>query len=155
MASTVTNTRTVTKTFARITLLTMQCRAALRQTTDIDDVALERLMEGVEKQWLRKFSIYALDRERLCRAELTLEIDWDKYNFQISIGKATISIDEKWKDNTAIEVDEAVRAFKNFVREFSLSTKWVVWYTDNICDDPKKLKEVRKRLGLVSAKSVK
>jgi hypothetical protein len=51
---------------------------------------------------------------------------------QIYVGKATVSIDEKWKDDVLIEVDEAVRAFKEVVSDFKLTPTYRVGLTSEV-----------------------
>ncbi len=147
----VTRTGTTTHTFGRINLLATQIKIFLRRTTDISSKDLEIIKEGVENKWLQKFHVYGFDKENFCRVQLTLSIDWNEHNYMVSVGKETVSIeDKKWENNTAIELDEAIRLFTEFVEEASLTTQWRVSYSDLIEKNPDKKEEVRSKLGLGS-----
>ena len=123
---------TSTKTFARIDLLSTQIRIALRRTTDISPSTLEQIELGVKKQWIQMVNLYRFDNKNLCRAEVILEIDWDEHKLQLSKGKATVLRDvDKWTGDTAIELDEAIMLFNQFVADESLRTKWTVTYTNH------------------------
>lgn len=117
-------THTYTSTFVRLDLIKMQVRVMLRRTTMISQSSLSFLERLLDKKCVSTVSVYGLDRHNLCRVQLSLEIDWREYNFQITHGRAKVSIDERWKDNTAIEVDEAINLFNDFVSTKSLSTQW-------------------------------
>ena len=149
-----TRTYTTTSTHTRLGLLEIQIRSVLRRTTDIEGEYLDTLMEGVSRRWLTAFHVYAFDREGMCRGELTLDIDWDEHGRQIAIGKQTVTIDARWRDDTAIEVDEAARFFELFVREFSLETDWRTTCAREIITDPNKRKQVYTHLGLTAADPV-
>lgn len=149
-------TVTSAKTFARVVLLKMQLRAALRRTTNISEERLTSLMKGVSKKMIRNFSIYGFDSTGLCRAELILDIDWGEHDLQVTVGKATVAIDEdKWRDGTAIEVDEAVAAFQDFVEEQNLRTEWRSRMSREISKDEQKYQAALSELGLTTAEPVK
>lgn len=150
-----TYTYSKTRTYARIALLKEQIRRMLRRTTNISQDSLSRLEIGIDKQWISTFLVYAFDNRKLCRAELIFEIDWDEYKLQMSRGKTTVSIDERWIDNTAIEVDEVIILFNDFVRTYSLRTEWMVTYPSWIYKNELKLQEVRRSLGLSPAETIK
>jgi len=144
-------TVTGTKTYARIVLLKEQVRTILRRTTQVSQETLQRLMIGLDRYWIATFLVYAFDNNNLCRGELTFEIDWDEYQLQMSRGKTTVTIDQRWENDTAIEVDEIVRLFNDFSREFNLRTQWRIRYTAAINSDPRKKEEVQRTLGLETA----
>ena len=148
-------TFTFTTTFTRFSLMSFQIRTVLRRTTNIEDRMLNKLILGAEKRWIKKYSIYAFDNKKLCKGELNFEIDWNEYNYQISIGKTTVSIDRKNKKNVIIEVDEAVRAFNDFVRELKLNTEYRVVYSDFVYNDLELLESVREKLSLAAADKIK
>lgn len=131
-------TATGTTTYARIHLLTMQLKVALRRLTDLrtDPKYLELLMKGVEWKWLQRFTVDALDSAGLCRAELVLDIDWLEHDRMISIGRATVTVDDnKWIDSTCIEVTTAIETFEEFVAQRGLHTRWTASYTGTVWND--------------------
>jgi len=117
------HTHTATATFARLELIKMQVRIALLRTTDISASALSGVEKAIDNKWINKITTYVVDSQGYCHAQLLLEIDWDEHNLQLSKGRAIVSIDEKWIDNTAIEVDEAIQIFNRFVSAKGLTTK--------------------------------
>lgn len=144
-----------TRTYARLILLKEQVRTMLRRTTSISPEALDRLTLGIERQWISTFYVYAFNNRNLCRAEAIFEIDWNEYELQMSHGKTTVIMDEKWVDNTAIEVDEIVKLFNDFVRTYNLKTEWRVVFAPWVYSDGTKLIEVRGTLGLGPADQIK
>lgn len=117
-------TFTVTSTMVRLEVIKTQIKVALRRTTVINAGNLAFIEKLLDNKCAQSFSIYGMDYQNLCRAQLSLEIDWNEYDFQLSQGRARISIDERWTDNTAIEVDEAIKLFMKFVDAKSLKTEW-------------------------------
>ena len=107
---------------------------ALRKTTDISTETLERVFEtGIDKQWIKKIMVYGMNKNNYCSAQLTLEIDWKEHNLQIDRGKATVTIDDrKWNDSTAIELEEVIKLFNNYVHEKELITKIQFYYVDGL-----------------------
>lgn len=148
MAST--NTFTATKTFTRMNLLKMQIRIALRNTSDIAYESLNNIVnQGIEKKYLKKINVYGIDEEKYCRAQMSMEIDWDEHNLQMSKGKVTVAVDKKWKDDTAVEVDEVVQLFNDIVEYWSLKTQVHYVYSPNVDTE-----KVNKELGLSSAENI-
>lgn len=149
MASTF--TQTATKTFARLALLKAQVRIALRRTTNITPSILEKTFDqGLEHKWISKITIYAVDSDKCCRAQLILDIDWDEYDFQLAQGKATVAIDQRWQDDTAIELDEIIKLFNEYVAEYSLNTKYQVTRRAGFSKEM-----VQEALGLCDAEPIK
>ncbi len=151
-------TESSANTFARIALIQWQFSAALRQTTAITEETLNKLLLGVadDQRWIEKVSIYGLTADNLCRAELTLEIDWDEYNLQISQARVLVAVDEKrWRDNTAPEVSDAIKIFNKFVKMCNLETTWQITYTDQVYQTSKQHASVDRTLGLVTAEPIK
>jgi len=148
-------TYTRTKTYARIVLLKEQVRTILRRTTQISQETLHRLMIGVDNHWIANFLVYGFDQKNLCRAELVFEIDWDEFQLQISHGRTTVTIDQRWENDTAIEVDEVIRLFNEFSQECNLRTEWMVRYRSWVYSDSNKLQEVQRVLGLTTAPKIR
>jgi hypothetical protein len=147
MASTF--TQTATKTFTRLELIKTQVRIALRRTTNISIETLQNTFDrGLDNRWIAKIIICGVDSKNYCRAQLILEIDWDKYDLQLARGKATIAIDGRWKDDSAIELDEIVALFNKCVSEYSLTTKLQTRHPKGLSD------EVYRKLGLVDAEPI-
>lgn len=145
-------TRTATRTYTRIGLLKMQIRIALRRTTGECDNTLNRVIDkGLDHQWIGRVLIYAVDKSCMCRAQLTLDIDWDEHKLQLSRGHVSVSIDERWKDDTAIELDEIIALFNRYVEEYGLDTKWACYKATSAKIS---MEEYLKELGLVYGKPI-
>lgn len=139
-----TGTWATTGTYTRIDLITMQIRIALRHSTKISKTDLAAIQKGIDNYWIKQVSVYGFDKDGLCRAELILEIDWNEYDSLLSAGKATVAIDQKWIDNTAIEIDEAVNLFNKFVTQNDLNPEWRVVYVSWVNRD-----DINDKLGFV------
>ena len=152
MAKTVTYSKTTTWT--RIEAIKIQVNIALRHTTDLSiDLIEESILKGIENKWISKVHVYALDSENLCRAQLSMEIDWDKHDLQIAKGKTTVVITEDgrtWIDNTAIELSEAISLFKDYVTQHSLQTKCHTFYAPRVNRE-----EANLTLRMVNAEPIK
>jgi hypothetical protein len=156
MASTF--TQTAAKTFTRIELIKTQVRIALRRTTDISATTLKETFDkGLDNRWISKITIFGMDNKNCCRAQLVLDIDWDEHDLQLAKGKATVAIDGKWKNDTAVELDEIIELFNEYVSHYSLKTMYQTNHpTNNVNADNVKieLSEVMRQLNLVPAEPV-
>ena len=117
-----------TITVPRIQLINTQIRVALRRTSNINESSLRSIEKGILNKWINRIDIYGFDKKNYCRAQLSLEIDWNEHGLQISKGKVSVTLDESWNDNTSVEIDEAVRIFNRFLNDYRLSSKWTVTY---------------------------
>jgi len=136
-------------TFARMELLKMQIRIALRRASEISKKNLAAVEKGLDNQWISEVNIYGLDHSGLCRAQLSLEIDWDEHGVQLSEGRARVTIDESWIDNTAVEIDEAVELFNKYVKINNLKVKLRFYYRSYLDVD-----YINRQLGFVSAEPI-
>jgi hypothetical protein len=148
MATTQTYARATTST--RIDLLQTQIRVALRRCTNITQVQLYSVGLGIEKKWIREVVIYGLNAQQLCRAQISLEIDWHAHEVHLSQGRAVVATDSSWEDNACIEVQEAVGLFNRFVSANQLATKWQVNYALGLDGN-----EINQQLGFSRAEAVK
>jgi hypothetical protein len=145
-----TRTLTATKTFARIGLLKLQVSIALRRTTTLSDSALERLLKGVQNQWINRINVYGLDANRKARCQLIIQIDWQRHRVHIAAGRTTVSTGKGWPNDLAFELGDSVALFQEYVRENSLTTYW----TTNHPDLGAKRDQVLKEMGLADADPV-
>ena len=146
-----TRTRTVTTTWARIDLLIMQVRIALRRTTNTDETTLKEVFErGLHEKLIGEVNICGVDGQEQRHAEIRIMIDWEKHQLHIRAGREEVTIDSRWTEGTSIEIDEAVRLFNEYVRKKNLRTIWRVAYAPGV-----DVSRARKILGLVPADPVK
>lgn len=125
----------------------MQVSVALRRTTFISEDKLQQLLIGLNEKWIEEFSVYAFDHNNLCRAQLVLIMDWKEHTAQLNLGHDDVTINQKWENNTAIELDESIRLFNGYVNSESLWTEWRVTYTEAVRSNPALLDLVRRTLG--------
>jgi len=137
-----------TFTYARIDLLKMQIRKALRRATggSISEQSLQRVETGIDLFYIARVSVYGYNIQHLVVSELCLEIDWKEYNNQVSKGRVSVTIDDRWRDHTSIDVDEAVRLFVKYVEANRLATEWLVYYGKGVNTD-----DANRRLGFHTA----
>jgi len=113
----------------------MQLKIALRRTTNISQDTLENSIDkGITNRWIKEITIYGMDDSDLCRAQLDLEIDWNEYDLQISMGRVQIHVDKGLlsDDGSFPDLDEAIKLFNKFVAQYSLHTKWTVSYRSEV-----------------------
>ena len=111
----VTTSRTITRTFARSELIKWQILPALRRTVTLREEIKWRIAQALDRHWIKAVHIYALNADGQCSGELCLEIDWKEYQIQVYRGKGVVTIDENWVERTALEVDEAISVFNEWV----------------------------------------
>ncbi len=149
-----TRTITSTKTFLRIEALKLQIRIALRRAMrpgSLTQQSLNGIMKGVDKQYIGWLRIYGFDYHGNARCELSLRIDWYRYQLHIGAGRTTIEIDDRWPDQTAIELNETLELFNDFVRNNGLRTEWHVAYRAGL---PRSAAVINRELGFSAAKPV-
>jgi hypothetical protein len=125
-----TSTLSKTKTYARIDLLKLQVSIALRRTTNLSDVALERLLKGVQNQWINRIDIYGVDSTEEARCQLRVLIDWQRHEVHIAAGRTTVSPHQGWPDDLAFELGDSIELFMEYVRAHRLTTTWFTGHPD-------------------------
>ena len=129
MANTYSSTVSNTLTFTRLQILKSQISITLNRTTIIDPETLKSVIKGIENKWIEIIKVYALDSNKLCIGELILNIDWDKYNQELSKGNATVVFkDNIYKEDTILEIDQVVILFNEFVKHNNCNTYFVLKY---------------------------
>ena len=145
MAITYSRTATTTKTFTRIDLLKLQVVIALRRAR-IDSGTVNKIRNGVEKGWIEKIVVYGIDANDLAWCQLTMTIDWSQHKLHLTAGRISVSIDDRWKNDTAIEVDETLGLFEQYTQAKGLTSKVFVWYPNHV-----ERESVQRALGFVTA----
>ncbi|HEY2092206.1 MAG TPA: hypothetical protein VGJ81_09970 [Thermoanaerobaculia bacterium] len=131
-------------------LLQLQIEIAIRRVGNVSERFQSAIKEGIERRWVGEISFYGLDSDSKCRAQLDLLIDWKTHDLEIANGRATVTIDGRWRDSTAIEVDAAVDLFNRYVHEMSLHSVCRVKYSSGVDHDL-----VNRTLGLVDAEPLR
>jgi len=144
---------TYAKTETRIRVIQAQVEIALTRTTDLSEEAIDSILKGIETQWIDQVSIYGLDSENLCKAQLIMAIDWYEHNLQIRNGNITVVIAEDrrtWKDNTAVELRKVITLFNDYVAENSLKAKCQLSYAPGVNRE-----DANRILGMVNGEAIR
>lgn len=119
-----THTTTSARTFLRLSLLKIQVRIALIRAAGIAQITLNEIIDkAMDEKALERVKIYGMDESNICQAGLLMAIDWERYELQIKGGHETVKIDERWRNDVAPEIDEAVKMFARFVKERNLKVE--------------------------------
>jgi len=121
-------------------LVNSQIEKAVSETTETSQESIEKIKIGVEKEWIKRISIYGFDRQtKLAKVELALDIDWDnqEINFLQNDG------------SQAIDSDRVILKFQEFSREQGVITELRINYTH-----PENSDFYNRQLGFVRAESV-
>jgi hypothetical protein len=122
-----------------------------RCVTGITEETLRRTFDGgVDTKYLKQLSVYAVDSAGICRGQLTIEIDWERYEVHVREGRDSILATGWTADGASIDVDELTVMFCDFARAHGFRVDWVVFVRDNIDKDV-----AFETLGLVSTSAPK
>jgi hypothetical protein len=145
-----TRTQTATKTYSRIDLLTLQVRVALRRA-GIEPALVEKIRGAVEKHWIARILIYGKDAQGRASCLLLMEIDWPRHTLHAQAGRTTVEIDHRWTGDTAIELDETLSMFEEFIRVKRLRPVLEVTYAKS---STATYDQIQRALGFVDAEPV-
>ena len=141
----ITRTRTATKTFTRVTLIKLQVDRILSRC-DVDGDTIMKILMGIEEKWIQDIHVYALDGATKCWAELHVKIDWDRNQLHVTAGREQVTIDTRWRDDIAIEVEKTLALFEEYCQDKSLRFEVHTRYRRGVDRD-----SVNTRLGFVTA----
>ena len=141
-----TRTVTVSKAFSRNDLLRLQVTIGLRRAK-VEQGTIDKLRTAVARHWVEKIVVYGVDTSERAWCSLTMSIDWGRHELHLAAGRTTVSIDERWGNDTAVELDETLLLFEEFVAARKLTPRVHVWYTKGTDHNA-----IRTALGFVTAK---
>jgi hypothetical protein len=121
-----TRTFSATKTFPRIALLKLQVSIALKRTTTLSQSSLDKILKGVDNQWIDRINVFGMDASNKAWCQLTIRIDWARHRIHIAAGRTTVSIGKGWLDDTALELGDSIKLFQDYVAENGLRTYWTI-----------------------------
>src|SRR5258708_4938369 len=78
---------------ARVGHIKLQLRLLFKRTVTVSAATLQRIALGVEKKIIHEIEFTGDDKEGLCHASLSFEVDWDEHNKQLELGNTHIEID--------------------------------------------------------------
>lgn len=145
----VTKTRTQTKTFTRISLMKLQVDRILTRSR-VGQSTIEKILDGIDRKWIAEVSLYGLDDDGKCWSEMYVKIDWDRNRIHVSAGRDSVAIDDRWRDDVAIEVEKVMELFEEYAEAQDLRIKCHTRYASGV--DRDKANEV---LGMKSVSKVK
>lgn len=144
----VTRTVTYTKTYARTELLKLQVQRVLTRSTQ-NKSTITNLLKAIEYRWLHEVSVYGMDGNDKCHAELFVRIDWSKNALHMSSGRDTVQVDAGWEGGVAAEIDSALQTFELVIKELGLRKYIQFRYTPDVDQDM-----ANRKLGFSKAKPV-
>src|SRR5262245_48680896 len=106
-----TRTETRTRTEPRIVFLVRQIKLALKNV-GFENKSIQPILDGVRKRYLREIVVYGFDSDNLVRAQLSIAIDWRRFEIHIVAGndKVRLPEDENKAEN---EIDVSAEAFND------------------------------------------
>lgn len=145
----VAKTATYTKTYARAELLKMQVQRVLVRSGQ-NQKQITNLLRGIEYRWIHKISVYGMDANDECHAELFVKIDWSRNALHISAGRDTVQVDAGWEYGIATEIDLALQKFELAISELGLRKIIHFWYKPGVDRE-----KANRELGFSPAKPVR
>lgn len=115
----ITRTATYTATYTRTELIKLQVERVLVRSAMAPE-SVRAVLKGVDQRWISEISVYGLDRNGECHAELFIKIDWSRNALHMSAGRDTVQVDAGWQGGISTEVDLALGKFELFIRELGL-----------------------------------
>ncbi len=146
-----------TKTYPRLELVIMQFRRLIRRCgVNTSDEYIEKLCNALRQGWVQTVSIYGMDSANLSHVEVTLHVDWNEHNRQMSRGVVTVSIDEDvWRDDLAVEIESMIIVFVEARERDSLNVDWRITLSERVAADRVLKERVYRELNLVDTAAVK
>lgn len=145
----VVRTRTATKTFTRVSLMKMQIDRVLTRTRVSSDY-IRRILMGVDHKWIAEISVYAIDGADACWCELFMQIDWSRNEIHVAAGRDEVTIDSRWTDDIAVEVEKALGLFEEYADEHDLRILVHTRYRSGVDRE-----QANRKLGFVNADPVR
>jgi hypothetical protein len=130
----ITRTATYTATYARTELIKLQVERALVRSV-MAPKSVRAVLWGVDQGWISEISVYGVDHNDECHAELFIKIDWSRNALHIAAGRDTIQLDAGWQGGISTEIDLALGKFEMFTRELGLRKIFRVRYSPGVDRD--------------------
>lgn len=133
MSATRPETQTWTAAITRMEMLVFQTNYVVKATTGSRSIR-EVLEKGLPKKWLKRIYVYAVDRDRRRRAEIKMEIDWERYEVHIVSKHDDVPINQKLPESEqlSVAIAEIVNFFNEFIQENGWSAEWAVNYAPGV-----------------------
>lgn len=115
----ITTTATFTSVFTRMELIKLQVERVLTRS-GLPEASISKILQGVDERLISEISVYGLDDQGDCHAELIVKIDWARNTMHMTAGRDTVRVDVGWQGGISTEIDLALGKFELFVREIGL-----------------------------------
>lgn len=115
--------------FKRLILIGIQIHNIFDQLTDESDAIIQKYVDLVEKKYIESFTFHAMKSGK-SYAELTVKINWNEYETQMSLGKTTVKT--KYSDGVLSPSKNIVNRFCDYVKTNGFLIKWTFKYDSKI-----------------------
>jgi hypothetical protein len=114
----ITRTTTYTVSYARVALLELQISAIL-ELAGVVDSAKSAIREGIQNRWIENISLHWINSRNLVEVELSLNIDWGKYNLHLAAGRESVDISTR-REPDAVSLDGTIEMILDWARDRDL-----------------------------------
>lgn len=115
--------------FKRLILIGIQIHNIFNQLTNEDEETIKKYVGLVEKKQIESFTFYAMKAGK-SYAELTVKIDWDEYECQMSAGKTIVKT--KYSNGVLSPTKNIVNRFSDYVETNGFLIEWNFRYASNV-----------------------
>jgi len=151
------SSNTKTKTYPRLELVIMQFRRLIRRVgVETTDEYVEKLCDALRQGWIQSVLIYGFDKAQRAHVEVSLKVDWNEHDRQLSRGSVTVSVDpDIWRDDLAVEIESMIMVFNQAKTRDALTVKWRINLTSRVYANANLKAQVYRELELADAEPVK
>ena len=141
---------TITNTFTRKNCIKNQFKTAFLRLMNYSSKEYKDYLDAIERQKIDHISFYGYKRNKYNKKEkwieLTLFVEWDKYNEYIIKGEKSVQFKSKWGE-VLPEVTVAIETIEDFVEEYNLNVNFSVGFVSNMTKQEED--ELMKSLDLI------
>ena len=144
------STYTTTNTFTRKNCIKNQFKTAFLRLMDYSSKDYKDYIEAIECKKIDHINFYGYKYNKYNKKEkwieLTLFVEWDKYDEYIVKGEKSVQLKSKWGE-VLPEVTVAIETIEEFVKEYNLKVNFSVGFVSNMTKQEKE--QMMETLGLV------
>lgn len=141
------NSNSISKSeYKRLILIGLQIKEVFDVITNESEATKNKYVEAVENRYIKSFDFYAMKCGK-AYAQLSVYIDWNEYDKQMSAGKAIIKT--KYPNGVLPPTKNIVFRFANYVENNAFEVKWQFTYSDHV-----NVAEMRRKMGTSAADEI-